>query len=252
MLSVTSIPAFNDNYIWLLKNDDNHCVVVDPGDAKPVLETLNNEGLTLNGVLVTHHHNDHVGGIRTLLEHFPGLSIYGPATDRFPMVNHPLKHGQSFTLFNSDFTVFHVPGHTLDHIAYYAEGMLFCGDTLFSAGCGRLFEGTPKQMHQSLTHLASLPDDTLVFCAHEYTLSNLKFALAVEPNNTALNEYVVEAKALREKNIPTLPSSIGKEKCINPFLRAHIDSIKAAVSQGATDSTDTETFAALRRWKDEF
>ncbi|AMG29979.1 hydroxyacylglutathione hydrolase [Grimontia hollisae] len=252
MLSVTSIPAFNDNYIWLLKNDDNHCVVVDPGDAAPVLSTLNQMKLTLDGVLVTHHHHDHIGGIQQLQKAFPDLTIYGPDSDRFPMVTHPLKDGDRFTLFNTLFTTIQVPGHTLDHIAYYAEGMLFSGDTLFSGGCGRLFEGTPTQMHQSLTRLASLPDDTQVFCAHEYTLSNLEFAHAVEPNNIALNDYIIDAKKVRAKNQPTLPSSIGLEKRINPFLRSHIDSVKDAVVQRASDLTDIETFAALRRWKDEF
>lgn len=252
MLSVSSIPAFNDNYIWLLKNDDNHCVVVDPGDAGPVLERLEAEGLSLDGILLTHHHHDHVGGVAQLVERFPSLTIYGPATARFPEVNHPLKDQDSFSLFGSTVSVIEVPGHTLDHIAYYTDGMLFCGDTLFSGGCGRLFEGSPQQMHQSLTKLGTLPDTTQVYCAHEYTMSNLKFAQAVEPDNTALRDYVIEATELRAKQQPTVPSTIGREKRINPFLRANVASIKAAVQGQANADSDVETFAALRRWKDDF
>ncbi|KXF81222.1 hydroxyacylglutathione hydrolase [Enterovibrio coralii] len=252
MLSVSSIPAFNDNYIWLLKNDDNHCVVVDPGDASPVIQTLSEQGLTLDGILLTHHHNDHIGGVGELLARFPALFIYGPNTARFPQVTHPVADNDTFTLYGENFTVFQVPGHTLDHIAYYAEGMLFCGDTLFSGGCGRLFEGTPEQMHTSLTKLASLPEDTKVYCAHEYTQSNINFAIAVEPNNDALVSYAYDVKALRAENQSTLPSSIALEKAINPFLRAHIDSVKNAVTERAQGVSDVETFAALRRWKDDF
>ncbi|OEE68265.1 hydroxyacylglutathione hydrolase [Enterovibrio norvegicus FF-33] len=252
MLSVSSIPALNDNYIWLIKNDDNHCVVVDPGDATPVFAFLENHGLILDAILITHHHDDHVGGVPELTSHYPNTSVYGPATARFPQVTHPLKDKSTFTLFGSEFVVREVPGHTLDHIVYYSEDMLFCGDTLFSGGCGRLFEGSPAQMHKSLSLLSSLPDDTLVFCAHEYTQSNLKFAQAVEPSNTALKDYSLSVDVLRSNNKITLPSTIGKEKNINPFLRVDQASIKSAVQHRATDSSETETFAALRRWKDEF
>ncbi|PKF50607.1 hydroxyacylglutathione hydrolase [Enterovibrio nigricans] len=252
MLSVSSIPAFNDNYIWLLKNDDNHCVVVDPGDATPVIKTLTEQGLTLDAIFITHHHNDHIGGVDKLRSLFPTIAVYGPNTVRFAQVTHPVANNDTFTLFGENFTVFQVPGHTLDHIAYYAEGMLFCGDTLFSGGCGRLFEGTAAQMHHSLTVLSSLPEATNVYCAHEYTQSNLNFALAVEPNNDALARYAYDVKALREKSQSTLPTTIAVEKDINPFLRAHVDTVKAAVTNHAEGVSDVEIFAALRRWKDDF
>ncbi|WP_407331161.1 hydroxyacylglutathione hydrolase [Enterovibrio sp. 27052020O] len=252
MLSVSSIPALNDNYIWLLKNDDNHCVVVDPGDATPVFAFLESHGLILDAILITHHHHDHVGGVSALASHFPGIVVYGPSTSRFPQVTYPLKDKSTFTLLGTEFEVFDVPGHTLDHIAYYTGSMLFCGDTLFSGGCGRLFEGSPAQMHQSLTLLSSLPDETLVFCTHEYTQSNLKFAQAVDCGNTALKAYALDVDTLRSQNKITLPSTIGMEKSINPFLRVNQDAIKKAVQHSAIDSSDTETFAALRRWKDEF
>ncbi|MDD1784130.1 hydroxyacylglutathione hydrolase [Enterovibrio sp. ZSDZ35] len=252
MLSVSSIPAFNDNYIWLLKNDDNHCVVVDPGDANPVIETLSQLGLTLDAILITHHHNDHIGGVNQLLSHFPSLTVYGPNTARFPFVTRPVADNDHFTLYGEDFTVFQVPGHTLDHVAYYAKGMLFCGDTLFSGGCGRLFEGTPELMHRSLTALSALPDDTKVYCAHEYTQTNINFAQAIEPNNEALATYAYDVKALREAGQSTIPSTIALEKAINPFLRSHIDAVKMAVTNRAQGVSDVETFAALRRWKDEF
>ncbi|MEZ8083829.1 hydroxyacylglutathione hydrolase [Enterovibrio norvegicus] len=252
MLSVSSIPAFNDNYIWLLKNDDNHCVVVDPGDAKPVVETLSNLGLTLDAILITHHHSDHVGGVPSLKAAFPSAAVYGPATERFPDVTHPLKDNDTFTLNNTTFRILHVAGHTLDHIAYYADGMLFCGDTLFSGGCGRLFEGSPAQMLHSLSAFSALPDNTQVFCAHEYTESNLKFAQAIEPNNTELNQYVAEVANWRSQGKSSIPSSIVREKAINPFLRAHHPSVKEGVKNRAKDRSDLETFTALRRWKDEF
>ncbi|WP_028024673.1 hydroxyacylglutathione hydrolase [Enterovibrio calviensis] len=252
MLSISSIPAFNDNYIWLLKNDDNHCVVVDPGDAKPVLAFLAEHELILDAILLTHHHADHVGGVNALTSVYAGATVYGPSTARFSQVTHPLEDNASFSLLNTPFTVLHVPGHTVDHIAYHTEGMLFCGDTLFSGGCGRLFEGSPSQMHSSLMRLATFPDETLVFCTHEYTQSNLKFAQVVEPSNTALGEYVLTVNDLRAINQMTLPSTIGREKSINPFLRVNHASVKEAVKHTATDSSDVETFAALRRWKDEF
>lgn len=252
MLFISSIPAFDDNYIWLIKNDENHCVIVDPGDANPVLERLKKENLTLDAVLITHHHHDHVGGLATLLTHFPDLTVFGPASTNISNLTHVLNDRETFTVLSTLFTIYAIPGHTLDHICYYADDMLFCGDTLFSGGCGRLFEGTPEQMYNSLSFIASFPDETKVFCAHEYTLSNLKFALAVEPDNAELQSYANKINALRACGKISLPSTIGIEKAINPFLRTQQESIKKAVSARSTIHSDIDTFAALRRWKDTF
>jgi hydroxyacylglutathione hydrolase len=214
------IPAFSDNYIWLFAQD-GEAWVVDPGEAPPVLEALKSLELTLAGILVTHHHGDHTGGIKALRENFP-VPVFGPENSpAAELINNPLSHGESIKIGTCQFLVISIPGHTLDHIAYYsaAEKILFCGDTLFSAGCGRVFEGTYEQMYQSLLKLAALPDDTRVCCAHEYTLSNLRFAIATEPSNRDIVKYKELCDDLREKELPTLPTSIGLEKRINPFLR---------------------------------
>lgn len=233
------IPAFSDNYIWMLSNPvSRQAWVVDPGEAAPVLEALSERGLTLAGILVTHHHWDHVAGIAELLKTHP-VPVYGPAgSPAADSISVPLEDGGSVCLEDSKWMVFTVPGHTLDHIAYYNAdaGILFCGDTLFSGGCGRLFEGTAEQMFVSLQRLAALPDTTRVCCAHEYTLSNLRFALAVEPDNAVLARYQQQCLQLRDSGCPTLPSSIGLEKEVNPFLRA----------------VDVSTFAHRRAWKDTF
>ncbi|ATF08896.1 hydroxyacylglutathione hydrolase [Candidatus Enterovibrio altilux] len=252
MLSISSIPAFNDNYIWLIKNEDNHCFVIDPGDASLVFKVLKEQSIVLDGILVTHYHDDHVNGIPALKEAFPNIVVFGPPTARFPYVTNVLKDKEIFVLFNTYFTVYQVPGHTIDHIAFYAKGILFSGDTLFSGGCGRCFEGTLVQMLASLMSLASLPDDTKVYCAHEYTQANLKFAQVIESNNAELNQYAENVAYLREKGLSTLPSSIGHEKAINPFLRIHQPSVKAGVKHLTQNASDLDTFTALRRWKDYF
>lgn len=214
------IPAFNDNYIWLLAQDGK-AWVVDPGEAAPVLAALQTSKLTLAGILITHHHPDHTGGVKALLKDFP-VPVFGPenspATD---LIDNPLKDKESIRIGTWQFSVMEIPGHTLDHIAFYcaAEKILFCGDTLFSAGCGRVFEGSYEQMYLSLSKLSALPDDTKVCCAHEYTLSNLRFAITTEPSNQDIIEYRNYCEILRAKNQPTLPSSIEQEKRINPFLR---------------------------------
>lgn len=252
MLSISSIPALTDNYIWLIKNESNHCIIVDPGSAEPVLERLKSHNVQLDAILITHHHWDHVDGIETLIQHFPDIAVYGPASSQIPHLTHPLQSGETVTLLDTKFTVYATPGHTLDHICYYADGHFFSGDTLFSAGCGRLFEGTPEQMHRSLSLIATFPDETNIYCAHEYTLANLQFAKAVEPNNVTLDQVEKTIKIMRNRGECSLPSTVGIEKSINPFLRTHIATIKAAVSKRTNTDSDVDTFAALRQWKDKF
>lgn len=257
MIKVTPIPAFNDNYIWMLQHSEKSDVyVVDPGDAQPVIAVLQEQQLQLRGILVTHHHADHIGGIDQLVEQY-SVPVYGPATDRFPMVDHPVKDNQAVTLWSDvDFQVIEVPGHTLDHIAYFnAESkILFCGDTLFAAGCGRMFEGTADQMQCSLARLAALAPQTSVYCAHEYTLANLNFAQAVEPDNTAISNRIDNATDLRERGYPTIPSSIALERTTNPFVRVMEPSVIAAAKrQNENCQGDAvSVFATLRAWKDTF
>ena len=255
MLSVTPIPAFSDNYIWLLRQDTTTDVaVVDPGDAKPVIDYLEREGLGLSTILVTHHHHDHTGGIPELAKRY-SPRIIGPDNPNIEALDERLGEGDECRVLGRRFSVMAVPGHTLDHIAFFADGtppLLLCGDTLFSGGCGRLFEGSPEQMHDSLTRLAALPENTLVFAAHEYTLANLHFAQAAEPHNATRDAYLRDCQRARELERSTLPSTIGRERRINPFLRTDNAGVKtAAAGQGSTDSP-LATFATLRAWKDNF
>jgi len=254
MLQVVPLPAFRDNYIWLL-HDGRSAVAVDPGDAGPVFNYLSLHGLSLAAVLVTHHHGDHVGGNRELLEKFE-VPVYGPRTESIPGLTHPVQESSTVRIpaLDLDFQVLDVPGHTRGHVAYYGANRLFCGDTLFACGCGRLFEGTAGQMHRSLQKLAALPDDTLVYCAHEYTLSNIRFAKAVEPDNRDLLTREQDALAALARHQPTVPSTIGLERRTNPFLRAAQPAARAAAERHAGHplADDTAVFAALRAWKDDF
>ena len=252
MLTIKSIPAFNDNYIWLIHSPDNHCVVVDPGDATPVLAFLEQEGLELDAILITHHHHDHIGGISELKRRYPNIHIVAPSAEPIPGVSQSVDDGDQVEIFGERFMVLGVPGHTAGHVAYVGDGKLFCGDTLFSAGCGRLFEGTAEQMYNSLQKLSALPDETEVYCAHEYTSSNLAFALVAEQDNPHLQRYREEVSRMRAQGISTIPSTLKQEKLINPFLRCDQPSIKKSVANKAVNDSDVETFAALRRWKDEF
>ncbi|KGY13526.1 hydroxyacylglutathione hydrolase [Vibrio tubiashii] len=252
MLNIKSIPAFNDNYIWLIENSDRRCAVVDPGDATPVLAYLNAHDLSLDAILITHHHNDHIGGVPELVRQFPDVDVVGPANEPVPTLTHAVDAGDQIELFNEIFFVLGLEGHTRGHIGYVGDGKLFCGDVLFSAGCGRVFEGTMEQMYHSLSKLAALPEETEVYCAHEYTASNVAFALAVEPDNEQLHQYRDEVNRLRAQNKPTIPTTIRREKWINPFLRLDQQTIIRSVASRTVESDALAIFSALREWKNEF
>jgi hydroxyacylglutathione hydrolase len=257
MLDVRAIPAFRDNYIWMLRGtrDPRAVAVVDPGDDAPVTAALDAEGLRLAAVLATHHHADHVGGIPALVD-ATGARVFGPAREHMPVEAERLAGGMSVRIeaLGLEFAVMDVPGHTAGHIAFAGHGALFCGDTLFSAGCGRLFEGTAEQMLASLDTLSGLRDETLVYCGHEYTEANLRFALAVEPGNSAIMDYVKRAAALRAEGRPTLPSTIELEKRVNPFLRSRLENVKSSAERraGRMLPTPVAVFAEIRSWKDTF
>ena len=255
MIQISALPAFTDNYIWLLQDPHTRrCAVVDPGDAGPVQAWLEaNPQWVLSDILITHHHHDHVGGVERLKQ-ASGATVYGPASENIPARDVALKDNDSVSVLGWDFDVYAVPGHTLGHIAYYHHGLLFCGDTLFAAGCGRLFEGTPEQMHHSLSRLAALPEDTLVYCTHEYTLSNLKFAAAVEPGNADIAARLEKVTRQRQNGVMTLPSTLALEKLTNPFLRTTETLVTQKVDErdGAQNRGPSEVFAALRAWKDTF
>ena len=253
-MNIVPVAAFNDNYIWALC-DDRHAVVVDPGDAAPVQAFLAHSGRSLAAILVTHHHPDHVGGIEELTRG-QRLPVYGPSGEPIAALTHAVAEGDTVTLPELDiaFTVLDIPGHTRAHIAYYRPGTLFCGDTLFACGCGRVFEGTMEQMYASLQKLAALPGDTRVYCAHEYTLANIRFALAVEPHNAALQARAERERARRESGEPTLPSTLAAELDTNPFLRCSQAAVIAAASarQGRPLGDPLGVFAAIREWKNRF
>lgn len=257
MLEVSPVRAFSDNYLWLVRTpgDPTGAVVVDPGDARPVQVALEEQDLQLRAILVTHHHPDHVGGVRALAERY-SADVFGPAREKLPCEFRPLEGGVVVSLpgLGLEFDVMDVPGHTLGHIAYHGHGALFCGDTLFSAGCGRLFEGTPAQMLDSLDRIAALPDETLVYCAHEYTLGNLRFAAAVEPGNADVLETLDAVQALRSRDAITLPTTLGHERRINPFLRCREPAVRAAAEAraGRRLADTSDVFAVVRSWKDGF
>jgi len=254
MIEVFPIPAFNDNYIWIIKGESGSAVVVDPGDATPVLSALRNQNLNLAAVLITHHHPDHTGGLNSLLGQFD-VPVYGPKNSPCKQITNPLVEGSQLYIdeIGVGFDILEVPGHTLDHVAYYRQGMLFCGDTLFAGGCGGIFEGTAKQMHASLSKINALPKETLIYCAHEYTQDNLQFALNVEPDSGDLLDRVKETGKLRQRGIPTVPSDLDVEQRTNPFLRYNAPSVIQAAEKycGGELDSDAAVFACVRSWKDD-
>ncbi|KAF1709219.1 hydroxyacylglutathione hydrolase [Pseudoxanthomonas kalamensis DSM 18571] len=258
-MRLTALPAFEDNYIWALVDDEGDAVIVDPGDAAPVLAATE-AGLWPAAVLLTHHHPDHIGGVAALRARWPTLPVFAPEDSRIPVASERVGDGSRIRANGWDFEVIAVPGHTLSHIAFHrrggsdSPGHLFCGDTLFSLGCGRLFEGTPAQMLASLDRLAALPAMTEVCCGHEYTLANAAFALAVEPGNAELKKVAAEAEHMRQAGRPSLPSTLARECAANPFLRVDQPAVRAAIARrlGREPADRVETFAELRRWKDGF
>ena len=255
-LKISPIPAFSDNYIWLLELEmgGNACAVVDPGDHQPVLEVLQARGLDLRYILLTHHHWDHAGGIPDLLEHHDAR-VFGPVDDRLGEWCMPCSEGETVKLeaLGLEFGVLDIPAHTRSHIAFHGEGLVFSGDTLFSIGCGRLFEGTPAQMQEAMDKLAQLPADTLVYCGHEYTDSNCRFALEVEPQNQVLQARAAQARQLREAGEVTLPATLGAELAANPFMRTRKDTVvEAARSYDPSAEPGASTMAAIRAWKDSY
>ncbi|MEK9649319.1 MAG: hydroxyacylglutathione hydrolase [Gammaproteobacteria bacterium] len=256
ILSIFPIRAFQDNYIWLIDTNEGY-IVVDPGDAQPVITKLGSVISKKLTILVTHHHFDHTGGVEKLKQQY-GAEIIGPEKSPFKKLDKTVKKNDVFSLYNLKISVEAIPGHTLDHIYYLisdnGELHVFCGDTLFSGGCGRVFEGTYEQMYESLMKIRSLPKTALVYPAHEYTLSNLRFALAAESNNLDLHMHEKKCKELQSKNIPTLPSSIEQELLINPFLRVESKEIKDTLARihGISCSSPIDVFRELRQWKDSF
>ena len=255
MLEISPIPAFQDNYIWLLRQSGGTAAaVVDPGDERPVLDCLQQQGLTLSAVMITHKHGDHVGGLAGLLDAFPGIPVYGPANEPIRHIDRPLRDGDRVEVpgIGVDFRVLDVPGHTEGHIAYFGEGVLFCGDTLFAGGCGRVFSGTHRQLHNSLQRIAALPPDTLLYCAHEYTADNLGFARWVEPDNPHLLARQEDTGRMRSRGQPTVPSRLSLELQTNPFLRTGQAAVIAAAEKYAGKRLDSgeEVFTSIRTWKD--
>ena len=253
MLNIIRIPALKDNYIWLL-HKNAAAIVVDPGEARPVRDALQREGLRLSAILITHHHHDHQGGVADLLKDAP-VEVFGPELESITARTQPLRGGETICPADSGIClqVLAVPGHTAGHLAYFGEGCLFCGDTLFGAGCGRLFEGTAAQMAASLETISALPDSTQIYCAHEYAAQNLRFALVAEPGNPQVQARAAAVVAARARGEPTVPSTLALEKATNPFLRCTAPELLAAARQrGARSDDPVEVFATLRAWRDEF
>lgn len=251
-MNLISIPAFQDNYIWVLVDDDRRCIIVDPGESAPVLQAIEENGWHPQAILLTHHHNDHVGGVPDLVAAFPHLVVYGPAETQDKGTTQVVEEGENILILGYEFSVFATPGHTSGHLCFYSKPYIFCGDTLFSGGCGRLFEGTPAQMYQSLQKINALPDDTLICCAHEYTLGNMKFAASILPDDLAILDYYLKVKELRAKNQKTLPVILKNEREINLFLRTDDIDLINKINQETKLQQPEQRFAWLRSKKDNF
>jgi len=251
-MNLNSISAFQDNYIWVLSNDDGRCVIVDPGEAEPVLKAIEQNQWQPEAILLTHHHHDHVGGVAAICAKFPHLVVYGPAETQNKGTTRVVKDGEKILILGLEFSVIATPGHTSGHISYFSFPYLFCGDTMFSGGCGRLFEGTPSQMFQSFKKIDALPEDTLICCAHEYTLANMKFAMHILPEDTAIQEYYRKVNELRAKNQKTLPVTLKNERKINLFLRTDDVDLVKKIKEETNMLQPEDCFAWLRSKKDDF
>lgn len=251
-MNLNSIPAFQDNYIWVLNNEAGQCIIVDPGEAAPVLKAVAENNWQPEAILLTHHHHDHVGGVKELLKHFPTLVVYGPEETQDKGTNRVVNEGDKVDILGCEFSVIATPGHTLGHVCYFSFPYLFCGDTMFSGGCGRLFEGTADDMYESFQKLNGLPAETLVCCAHEYTESNIKFSLSILPQDRALIRYYRKVKELRAKNHATLPTTLQNEREINLFLRTENVDFKRLIFKETNLQQPRQIFAWLRAKKDSF
>ncbi len=251
-MNLNSISAFQDNYIWVLSDDEGRCLIVDPGEAAPVLTAIKKNHWQPEAILLTHHHNDHVGGVKELLQHYPDLVVYGPAETKNKGATNIVDEGDNVIILGNEFSVFATPGHTLGHISFFSFPYLFCGDTMFSGGCGRLFEGTAEQMYQSFLKIDALPEETLVCCAHEYTLANMKFAKSLLPHDSFINDYYNKVNDLRAKNEMTLPAILKNERHINLFLRTQNPDLIAVINRETNLQQPEARFAWLRAKKDNF
>ncbi|WP_313488884.1 hydroxyacylglutathione hydrolase [Pseudescherichia sp.] len=251
-MNLNSIPAFQDNYIWVLSNDEGHCVIVDPGEAAPVLSAIEDNQWQPQAILLTHHHHDHVGGVKELRQRFPDVVVYGPEETQDKGATKCVVEGDKLILLGYEFSVFATPGHTLGHVSYYTIPYLFCGDTLFSGGCGRLFEGTADQMYQSFQKINALPGETVICCAHEYTLANMKFAQHILPDDASIEDYLNKVKQLRTKNQTTLPVTLENERRINVFLRTEDPDLIRVIDKETKLQQPNTRFAWLRSKKDTF
>lgn len=251
-MNLNSIRAFQDNYIWVLNDEQGKCVIVDPGEAAPVLKAIEENGWQPEAILLTHHHADHVGGVPQLKDKYPDIEVYGPEETRQKGATQIVGEGDKISLFGREYSVIATPGHTLGHLSFFSFPYLFCGDTMFSGGCGRLFEGTAEQMFNSFQKLNSLPAETLICCAHEYTESNIKFALSILPNDAQITGYYRKVKELRAKNYSTLPSTLQTERQINVFLRTEDTVLKDKIKKETNLQQPQEIFAWLRTKKDSF